>query len=922
MIEVLRDALLQRIERAEPRLLALVAPAGYGKSTLARQIARQRERSATCDCFGCDGALDFSRRLLTALATEMPERASSLARRKLILGRDGDGTIDLAVDAASSSAGPSVLVIDNAEHLFPHARALSLLRRVVAVSPPERRIVICSRAAIPTLAHQAAPHEVIELGAADMRFDDAELTRVFDGVSIESERLESLKALTGGWPMAALLLRSRAREGDLDEILFYLRGATGDALDRYIREHVVDASDDASFAALAACAAIPQATREDIRLLVDDAVFERLAHSSTVASFIEIRDGRISLHPLLRASIARHERDLDDLRLRCARGWLEGGDFIRAAQLFMSANAGDDAAAALERPVAALFTGASPAPELFSALASLDAESLIRHPLLWIVVNAERIFPGDPSDWAGRVEPVWRGLDRDANPIVLLNVFASLATCYVLLGRFDDAEALLEEYRARVPSLGFGEKITIAAWSSYLPALRGDLELAARLIPSAMEIVSMNPISEAMFRYDVLARVARLRGDREEERAQLDEALALARGNNLFELERLILCDAAFGAFLSGDEQLFDAHVATLSEVGADASYDVRAFVAAARGADWNDGGSFVLPTIEASACIVNAVRAAERERALAFAERAVRAADVSNQPFHRIVSRIALAHLTEAGDRLALEASAIARESGLAALADEVRNYRGVIDGLRAPKAVDAAIEVSLLEGAFRRDGARKECSPREWELLALLALRPSMSTEELAATLYPDNDDAAARNALKVLVRRVRVRLGERAVEMVGSGYRLSGMVEVDVSRCERALRDGDRSQKAAALDLLRSRRTGRLLAREWFVREERRLAELEQGLARDLARTALERGETSAALGYARAATAIDPYDEAACEIIMRALLNAGRDGEAIREYRDYHNLMMRELGVAPSPALRALFDAARAASSAAP
>jgi DNA-binding SARP family transcriptional activator len=288
------------------------------------------------------------------------------------------------------------------------------------------------------------------------------------------------------------------------------------------------------------------------------------------------------------------------------------------------------------------------------------------------------------------------------------------------------------------------------------------------------------------------------------------------------------------------------------------------------------------------------------------------RAADTSNQPYYRIVARMTLANLPASGDDVLLEARAIVREAGLAGLLDDSRAFRGLLDRLRAPKRAAAPIEVSVLDGYASRDGARSELSPREWELLALLALRPPLTTEELAATLYPDKRDAAARNALKVLVRRVRLRLGQGAVTLVGNSYRLAESVEVDVSRCERAVRDGDREAKAAAYERIRDRRTGRLRAREWFAAEERRLTELEQRLACDLARGALERGETSAALGYARAIAAIDPYDEAACEMLMRALLNAGREGEAVREYRAYRDLMMRELGVAPSRALRSLLD----------
>src|SRR5580692_2946708 len=106
--EVRREGLLERIERVRPKLIALIAPAGFGKSTLARQYLAGRSTWAVCDCHGVRDDLDLARRLIPALAAENPEREQMLTRRELMMGDGGTSVaerINLAL-AAWREAGP------------------------------------------------------------------------------------------------------------------------------------------------------------------------------------------------------------------------------------------------------------------------------------------------------------------------------------------------------------------------------------------------------------------------------------------------------------------------------------------------------------------------------------------------------------------------------------------------------------------------------------------------------------------------------------------------------------------------------------------------------------------------------------------------------------------------------------------------
>ena len=69
--------------------------------------------------------------------------------------------------------------------------------------------------------------------------------------------------------------------------------------------------------------------------------------------------------------------------------------------------------------------------------------------------------------------------------------------------------------------------------------------------------------------------------------------------------------------------------------------------------------------------------------------------------------------------------------------------------------------------------------------------------------------------------------------------------------------------------------------------------------------------ERDRLEEAVEVCRFATALDPYDET-CQSLMMRLLHASGSKQAVaRYYSDISALLMKELGVAPSQELTALY-----------
>jgi DNA-binding SARP family transcriptional activator len=213
---------------------------------------------------------------------------------------------------------------------------------------------------------------------------------------------------------------------------------------------------------------------------------------------------------------------------------------------------------------------------------------------------------------------------------------------------------------------------------------------------------------------------------------------------------------------------------------------------------------------------------------------------------------------------------------------------------------------------------------------LLALLVVsrdRP-LHREEIAQRLWGDRPPDAWDSALRSLVSRVRCLLGEaglspaEALRNAFGCYQLHlppgtdvdlDLLPAEVEAAERALGAGDAEGAAVAAARACELAARPLLPGEeapWLerLREERRGWHLRAVDA--LAEAAIRRGDGRRAVGSAEAAVALEPLREAGYALLMRAHAGMGNRGEALRVYERLRRLLADELGVDPSPELRAV------------
>jgi len=212
----------------------------------------------------------------------------------------------------------------------------------------------------------------------------------------------------------------------------------------------------------------------------------------------------------------------------------------------------------------------------------------------------------------------------------------------------------------------------------------------------------------------------------------------------------------------------------------------------------------------------------------------------------------------------------------------------------------------------------------PKQRALLALLLLRANevVSRGRLIDALWGERAPASAERSLDSYVSRLRTVLGAERIERRAPGYRLRvdaeeldfGRFEVLLERGQAAVAAGDAGEGAellrAALALWRGRALADLefesflgVEAEWL--EERRLLAFEALVDAELAV-----GAGPELIAELEVAAREHPFRERVLGQLMTCLYRAGRQADALALYQGVRRRFAAELGLEPSPELRAL------------
>ncbi|MVN89473.1 hypothetical protein GO986_22315 [Deinococcus sp. HMF7620] len=214
---------------------------------------------------------------------------------------------------------------------------------------------------------------------------------------------------------------------------------------------------------------------------------------------------------------------------------------------------------------------------------------------------------------------------------------------------------------------------------------------------------------------------------------------------------------------------------------------------------------------------------------------------------------------------------------------------------------------------------GQAVRCEARTLALLVYLTLEGPTSRSRLAGLLWPDTPEAAARNNLVHLLRRIG-KSHDPGLVQAGEAVALGPALALDLQGWEEG---GADVPSGPLLDGLGFDEQPDLA--EWLLAWRERLDLARAGHLARRATEAEEAGALDGALDLTRRLLDLDPLSEDAWRRLMRLHYLAGDRPAALKAYHRCQEVLSRELGVTPLPETRelaSLIDRGSVAPSAAP
>jgi LuxR family transcriptional regulator, maltose regulon positive regulatory protein len=524
-----RSSLIERLAGGDPRpIVSVVAPSGYGKTTLLSQWAERNGQAfawvsveepdndpkvlLTYVAKALDAVEPIDGRVFDALASPASSVPGSVVPR---LG-----------SAFSSMTSPVVLVIDDV-HALHDSECRASLSVLADHVPAGSRLVLAGRAEPPLrIARLRAEGRILEIGADDLSLTSAEASSLLRNadVALGEDEAAELYRRTEGWPAGLYLAALYLREGGP------LAGAAvsfgGD--DRLVSEYV-----EAEFLA--------RISRPQRAFLTQTAVLERMSGPlceavletpGSAAILADLARSNLLLVPLdrkgqwyryhhlfrdmLLAELQHQTPGLVPILRRRAAGWCLRNDVPEQALEYFIAAGDTDAAAGL---VGLL---------------------------------------GVPTYWQGRVTTVQRWLgwleERDGiqrHQLVAVQA-ALLAT---LTGRPVDAERWADMVdRGQYADAGRPDNPPAEAWAAVLRALmcrRGAKQMRADADEAARRFAEENLVAPAPALMQGLARL--LAGDLDGGDLCFQDAISIGEGAGAPEVLPIALCERSLVAMARGE---------------------------------------------------------------------------------------------------------------------------------------------------------------------------------------------------------------------------------------------------------------------------------------------------------------------------------------------------------------------------------
>ena len=475
---VARPHLIAQLEqglRYGHRLLSIIAPAGYGKTTLLSEWANQAGRARFC-WFSLDeqdnDPSQFWSYLAAALGQQIPhlvETIQTLLQGGPLHSLPDDLILGVLINTLAQETSPLVLVLDD-YHVIQNGRIHTALIQLLAHLPRHFHLALTSRNEPPLdLARLRARSQLTEIKMDTLSFSENEATVFLNTamrLRLSPDEISRLEQRTEGWiaglQLAAVALQfiQHAAAPDRNDTASFIQAFGGGH--RHVADYLTDE--------------VLQRQPEDVQsFLLQTSILERLT-ASLCNEVTDKRDSQSMLETLERANLFLVPLDAERQWYRYHPLWAE---MLRTRLK----REHPETVPNLHRRASAWFELHDVLAEAFShALEAGDSEraaSLIEPSAKSIVMRGES---STLLSWLEKLSPA----------IINRHPGLAIAQAWALIttGHMDELEALLDKL-SRLDELASAQPGEIAAIRSVLATIRQDIpaiqiqaKLALQSIPA------------------------------------------------------------------------------------------------------------------------------------------------------------------------------------------------------------------------------------------------------------------------------------------------------------------------------------------------------------------------------------------------------------------------------------------------------
>jgi DNA-binding SARP family transcriptional activator len=346
-----RAELAERLaEGFRGRLVALIAGAGYGKTTLLR-LALNRIEWPWIWC-SCDERLVDARLLLAHLATAVSDRFPGFDARFAWAGGGEQDVAEFSNEVVETVPESFVIALDDV-HRLPQAAA-GALGPLLEQLPPTVHVAMAGRAPLPFGVGRLRLESMIEVDERQLALSLAETRKLIDamGVGLDEVSLTRLHERSEGWPAGIILA---AQSG-----LLHMDRAVNRAEFDYLAEEVMAMQPSGIQEFLLHTAVLgrfsPHLAAAVTGRVDADRVVRGLAEGHLFTVKLDEAGEWYRYHHLFQEFLRRKLRDLGPeraagLHARAADWWLSEGEVVEAVNHLLAADDQERAIQVLE-PVA------------------------------------------------------------------------------------------------------------------------------------------------------------------------------------------------------------------------------------------------------------------------------------------------------------------------------------------------------------------------------------------------------------------------------------------------------------------------------------------------------------------------------------------------------------------------------------------